>query len=298
MGGPRAIRQQPEDVTDIVLDNWNPDQLDLADLGVVAAAIVIALVVGWLIRRFAHRAAARAEGVRRTAIELTGQLSSYAVIVLGVVVALEALGLSFGPVLVILAGVVLIVTLAVRPLVQNLGGGLMLQVRSSFRIGDLVETCGVTGTVEDINARAVVIVQSDGRRAHIPNTEVIASIITNLSALGGRRSSLTVGVGNATDIDRVTASLRQALDRVDVLRPDPAPEVTVAELGDNGVELELRFWHGPWLSDETTARDAAARAAKSVLDRLDVRRPYGELDVFTAPQNRSDPAVPADHPVR
>ena len=57
---------------------------------------------------------------------------------------------------------------------------------------------------------------------------------------------------------------------------DPAPSVRARDFGSGTYELELRWWHGPRLSEESQAQDQVVRSVKRQLDAAGIAMPSPE----------------------
>ena len=87
--------------------------------------------------------------------------------------AVSLLGVEVGWFALVVASGLIVFVLMVRPLVENLAAGLLLQSRPSFGIGDQIETNGYRGDVISITARSTIIQTRDWKRIHIPNQDVL-----------------------------------------------------------------------------------------------------------------------------
>jgi small conductance mechanosensitive channel len=94
--------------------------------------------------------------------------------------------------------------------------GVLIIVFRPFRVGDLVEVGGATGTVQDIQIFTTVLHTADNLRVVVPNDLITKGKITNYSANDIRRIDLTVGVAYTHGLEHV----RQIL--TDILVKDPA----------------------------------------------------------------------------
>jgi small-conductance mechanosensitive channel len=252
------------------VDRWSAGQIGLVDLAVAAGVAVLAMLATWLVRRVARRYGRRREGVARSAVEAAGQCIAIAILLFASAVVLEILGFGLGPVVVLVLLVVFTV-LFLRPIITNLSGGLLLQVRGAFNLGDEIETHGIVGTVEEITSRSVIMHTPDGRRVHIQNTDVLGNTLVNYTTVGRRRSchriALRPGVGaGAAEIVRrapaVVAVVEGVLDA-------PVPDARLMEFEGATIVVAVRFWHGPRLDDGAEVRDRVGWALLDFLDDLD-----------------------------
>ncbi len=125
----------------------------------------------------------------------------------------------------------------------------------------------------------------------MPNAEVIASPIINLSHRYSRMSESAIDVAYGTDLEHAmtvaAGSLRGAGD--DQIRPEPAAEVIGFE--DSSVPIRLRFWHRSDQLSEWTAIDEAARAVYAAFGEAGIQIPFPQRTLWWG-----DPP-PGDTPV-
>ncbi|MGI9646683.1 MAG: mechanosensitive ion channel family protein, partial [Ilumatobacteraceae bacterium] len=210
----------------------------------------IALVAGFVLASITKRALRRffrnVEGLPEDTGNIIARLTGYVIVLIGLMVALEILGFSWGPLGGLLLLVLIVVVLAAKPLLEDLGAGLTLQVRRPFVIGDLVEVDDeVQGVVAEINARTVVVTTIDGRKVLLPSRSVLQSPIVNLTVEDHRMTEFEVGVAYGTDLDRACAVAVDAMEAADLVLADPRPEALVEEFGDSSIGVSCRFWHAP-----------------------------------------------------
>ncbi|TFH13456.1 MAG: mechanosensitive ion channel [Acidimicrobiales bacterium] len=93
----------------------------------------------------------------------------YVIVLVGLTYALGGLGARIGPLLGALGLGGLVLALALQGPVENFFGGLILQSRRPFTVGDTVVLGDQTGVVKDVDSRAVVLVEALGRVARIRN---------------------------------------------------------------------------------------------------------------------------------
>jgi small-conductance mechanosensitive channel len=257
-----------------------PDLSETLDLSsvtvgslVLAAVILIvaALVARWLRRRI-RRQLGQQEGISEYLPDLLGRVAGWTVMIVGVVFALTAIGVDMSGVVLLVALLVVVVVLAGKGILENFAAGVLLQIRGPFRIGDRVGTEDYTGTVREINARAVVIETGDRRTVHVPNVDVLDGPIVNYTEIPDRRSEIGVGVAYDSDMRTARALMVDAAAGVDGVYDDPPPRAFVDEFGDSAVDLIVHFWHED--GERFDVRGRVAEAVKSALDGAGIDMPY------------------------
>lgn len=236
--------------------------------GLVLAAIVLAVVGKRITQKLVS---ARADDL---VARLLGRLVALAIAAVGFVYALNQVGVSIAPLLGILGLLGLALAFAFQEILENFIAGILMSLRRPITAGDQVTTAGHSGTVEDINLRAVELKTYSGERVYIPNAMVWKDVIVNHTELGPRRTTLDVGVDYDADLDTATASILDAVGRVSGVLDDPGPEAFVHGFGGSSIDIAIRFWHEPQKAVEWQVRDAVAKEVKKALDEVGIGIPF------------------------
>ena len=233
----------------------------------VAAAILI-LLLAWpvaaLLGRLARRIARRIPTTPEYVPELVGQAVRWLVVLIALAWAVSLLGVQIGWFALVVAIVAIVFILMVRPLVENLAAGLLLQSRPSFGIGDQIETNGYRGDVIAITARSTIIQTRDWKRIHVPNQDVLDNSLDVYTAFERRRSSLDLTIDFGVDPDDAEEVVVNALTEVDGVLDDPGPYVLARGFGD-GTILQVRWWHESDLRSQSRTLDGVVRAIRRAL---------------------------------
>jgi small-conductance mechanosensitive channel len=174
---------------------------------------------------------------------ITARFIGYLLVLVGLIYALNTLGVRVGPLLGALGLGGLVLALALQKVVENFVGALILQTRRPFTVGETVMLDDQTGIVTDIDSRTTVLRGLDGTMIRIPNGSVLASTIINLTRSPARRSQLQVGVAYDTNLDRATETLNAAVTRVRRVLKDPPPLVVLHEFGTSSIDFTIYYWH-------------------------------------------------------
>jgi small-conductance mechanosensitive channel len=242
-------------------------------------ALVVGIILSRLARRLARRSGQRAN-LPRNVIDLIGTVTMWSVVTLSVLFALAFIGLTVP--LLWLAILLLVVLFAIggRALFTSFGAGILLQSRAPFDPGDLVLLLGEQGVVVEINSRVVIIDTVDGRRAFLPNAQVIASPIINLSYRDTRMSQLLVDVAYGTDLEHAATAAVGSLEGLGTISTEPEPIAEVMGFEDSSVRIRVRFWHPSDQLSEWTAVDEAARAVYSTFRDEGIQIPFPQRTLW------------------
>lgn len=131
---------------------------------------------------------------------------------------------------------------AFKDLATNFMAGIMMTIRKPFRVGDVIEAKGpdITGKVEKIDLREVLVRKFDGELAIIPNKEVYENTIIS-RAVPERRVSVEVGVSYGDDLEAAMEALKTALEGIEP-RANRGVEVFYKEFGGSSINLDCRVW--------------------------------------------------------
>ena len=243
----------------VALDKWSIGQIGWPDVWLAIAVFAFAILLAYLVRRLIKRSTRSLDGSAAATIAVLGQIVSVGIYLFAIAIVLEVLGFTLGPVLII-ALLVVVLLIVLRPVVQNLSSGLLLQLRGQCRPGDVVAIDGEVGTVEEVNTRAVILATADGRTVVLPNDKVITDKLINYSRLGRRRSHITIMLPGDTDLDLMTERVLEVLEGLPGVLGDPAPAVRVTGFGGTQIWADVQFWFSPEIGAEMTARDQVGRA--------------------------------------
>lgn len=214
------------------------------DVGLKLAAAVLVFYIGVQLARWVVRAMGRA--MTRTHVEPTSLQFISRVIYIGllIVLLLAVLQIFFGiapnSFLAILGAAGLAIGLALKDSLSNVAAGVMLVTLKPFRVGDIVEIGGSSGTVESVSIFQTRLRGADNQTIVLPNNLITSAPIVNLTPDTRRRIELVIGIGYEDDIDaarRVVIEIMQADRRI---LDSPAPDVRVYELADTAVRLGVR----------------------------------------------------------
>jgi small-conductance mechanosensitive channel len=151
------------------------------------------------------------------------------VLVVGLLVLLDALGVEITPILTALGVGGLAVALALQDTLSNLFAGVHLLADKPIRVGDYVKIAdAVEGYVVDVGWRSTRVRMLQNNVVIVPNKRVAESIITNYDMPERRMALLVpVSVGYDCDPERVERVLvdeaRRAAGEVPGLLADPPP---------------------------------------------------------------------------
>ena len=235
-------------------------------LALLIVGVVMYFVVGSALRR--SRSRLKQNVIPGETLDVGIKLVQILALVLFVGWSLAALGASVRWLTVVVIAVLVIGFLVAKPVVESLATSVIVATRTAFTVGDQIEVDGVVGEIERVANRSTVLRTRDGKRVHIPNSELIDKTVTVYTAYEERRSSIDVNVALDTDLDVVDTIVYDTLATVGSV--NRVGSIRVRSFSE-GVSLSIQIWHGPRLPDGSNATDAAIRHLKVAFEQAGIR---------------------------
>lgn len=261
--------------------------LELNLSGLLAA--IVALLLVWTLSRliqkgFSRYADSHGEELRPT-IYTVSRLAKYAMIVIGVLMALGLMGIPLTQFAVLAGAIGVGLGFGMQAIFSNFVSGLILLFDRSMKIGDFVELeSGVHGEVRDIGIRATRVVTNDNIDILVPNSEFVTGRVVNWTmGDGSSRIRVPFGVDYDTDKNLVkTAALDAAAQVPFTLTLDGArkPEVWLVEFAESSINFELVVWLTPQATKlPEEAKAAYTWALDDALHKYGVAIPFPTTDL-------------------
>lgn len=132
--------------------------------------------------------------------------------------------------------------LGAQSVVRDFLSGIFIVSENQYRVGDIIEIDGATGTVEQITARATVIRDVDGNVHHFPNG-IVQHVINKTMGYSMARFSITVHPSHDLDkiieiINTTGKKLADATKWKDKILEPPAFS-SISEFTTDGVALTI-----------------------------------------------------------
>lgn len=213
----------------------------IAGAPTVAAACVAFLVFyvpASLLRAFGAQALRRSSAAPE-AVELVLTIARYALIALGTVEALGALGLRVGGVLAGLGIIGIALGFAAQDMLTNVIAGFTILWDRPLRVGDWVRIGEHEGRVKQITLRSTRIETRDDGILVLPNREVTSGRVYNFSLRHLTRVRVPVDVAYDADVELARRLMLGALPVHEAISSRPEPAVATTSFGERGIRLEL-----------------------------------------------------------
>ena len=180
----------------------------------------------------------------RNLVSIGSKIWQGAVVSLGVIAILDALGF---PVTTALAGIGiggLAIAFGAQKTIENLFGSLALAVDQPFRIGDFVKVQDFVGTVEDIGLRSTRFRTLDRTVVSIPNGKLAEERLESFEVRDRMRFATTVGLTygtTRTQMEHVLGGFERVLRGHPLIWPDSVT-VKFLQFAESSLDIEIMAW--------------------------------------------------------
>ena len=257
--------------------------VDLGTKTITGASVGLALlilVVFWLVAKggralFIHALLPRARTDPNLARSV-GDFLQFAILVVGVWVAVLVLGWNASNLTLVISALTVGIGFGLQDVIKNLMGGLILLGEGHVVPDQAYEISDESGVVERIGLRSTVLRTWDGSRVILPNSDLIANKVRDLS--GQRRIRVQVGVSTEADVRLAEQLLLETAAAHPNVVAEPAPAVIFDGFGESTHDLSLYAWVG----DRSVLLTTKTELYYAVIDTLakhGVEMPYRQLDV-------------------
>ncbi len=212
-------------------------------------------------------------------IAVAQKLAHYLIMIVGIGIALEALGVDLGALFAAGAVFAIGVGFALQGLAQNFVSGVILMIERSITPGDIINSEGDILRVKRMGIRSTTAVNRDGEDVLLPNTMLVQNKVRNLTLdENWNRVSVSVGVAYESDLRAVKKALDSVANRLHAARAPHKPSVLLTEFAESSVNFSVLVWTGePWGIPKL--RSDLHFAIWDALDDVDVTIAYPQIDV-------------------
>ncbi|NND77884.1 MAG: mechanosensitive ion channel family protein [Flavobacteriales bacterium] len=268
----------------------------LVDHGVKVVLIVIgAIILNIVLRKVMERAIriaiipgkddSRDSEVKRedTLIKIFLGILRISIILIASLMVLAEMGLMIAPIIAGAGIVGLAVGFGGQYLIRDIISGFFIIIENQYRVGDVVNFDGTSGTVEDISIRMTTLRDLDGTIHHVPHGEI--KKVANLSKHFAR-VNLDIGVAYDSDMEKVMQVVNETGN---ALAADPewkdriisAPQfLRVNKFDDSAIIIKVLGETQP--SDQWAVSGEFRRRIKVAFDKAGIEFPFPQVVVHQA----------------
>jgi small-conductance mechanosensitive channel len=170
-------------------------------------------------------------------------LTYYAILFLGLLVALAIAGFHIGELAIVFGALSVGIGFGLQDVVKNFVSGLILMFERPIRPGDTVDVADVSGTVREIGMRATILTTVDGADVVVPNGMLLADKLTNWTLRStSRRITVSVVAVHGDDPQKTIELLVRLATKVEGIASAPPPVAILTALTAGALEFNLMAW--------------------------------------------------------
>jgi small-conductance mechanosensitive channel len=217
--------------------------LSLGDVVVFLVTVGAAFVLSGLIRFGLEEDVYPRLRVGRGLPSVLSTLLHFAILFVGFLVALAALGLDLTKVTILAGAFGVGIGFGLQGVVNNFVSGLILLVERRIDVGDAVQIGDVAGQVQQMGMRACTIRTWEGAEVIVPNATLVSDKVANWTLSDRlRRIDVAVGVAYGTQPEKVMEVLLGVARAHKQVLLEPAPIALFLGFGESSLRFELRVW--------------------------------------------------------
>jgi small conductance mechanosensitive channel len=205
-------------------------------------AVVVMLLGRWLAQFARARMVVVLQQTKLTDSlkQLSVRLTYWLVLLAAFLLALAVAGVPTTALITTAGVVIIILGIALQESLSDFASAIIFSLFPSFKVGDLIETNGVLGRVQEAQLFSTVLLRADNKVITIPNSNIRKNNLINHTQLPVLRVDMEVLISYESDLAKAKRVLQDLLAADERVLADPPPMLIVLELEDNGVKLGVR----------------------------------------------------------
>ena len=250
------------------------------DLGFKLLVFILILIIGFRIVKVLLKIIKRGRGFNKLERSVQTFILSFISISLKClvfIIGLSYLGVPMTSLVTLLGTASLAIGLAMQGGLTNMVGGLLILVFKPFKVGDWIESDGISGSVEEIGIFYTVLKTLDCTKVVLPNGNLTNANIKNFSSHHKRKLCVDFSVSYKSDIDKVKQVLNEVINSEDMILKDEEIFVRLTNHSDSALIFTVRVWTKN--SDYWSVKFNLLENVKKEFDKNDIEIPFTQLDV-------------------
>jgi small-conductance mechanosensitive channel len=253
--------------------------LTLGSILLFAISVYVAFWIARTLRTILQDEVLGRMSLPRGVANSVSSLTYYAVILLGLLVALIAAGFQVSQLAIVVGALSVGIGFGLQNVVNNFVSGLILMFERPIQPGDVVEITGTSGTVREIGMRATTLTTGEGADVVVPNGTLLSEKLVNWTLSDtNRRLDVDVGVAYGSDPKQVLELLKNAALSTPGVAAQPEPVVMLMRFGPNSLDFGIRAWTTQF-ADWGIIRSNIAVRVHDALKEAGIKIPFPQQDV-------------------
>lgn len=188
-----------------VLWNWVAPYLP------AVVIVVLTIIFAWAVTLIAGRL------MRQSTPQMAGAARRLAAVVIGLIgvtLALQALGVSPDILLLVIALLGVTILVALREPLGNYGSKYFSDIYTPFKVGDTIKVQGYSGKVIEINAMTTILLSDEEQLVSVPNASMIRDVVVNTSPQAWKEVVVPISISGNVDLPAFESALLKSLSKL------------------------------------------------------------------------------------
>lgn len=210
----------------------------------ILTAIVVFLIGRWIVKKLNRIVLSIMEKkqVEASLFSFTKSLVSITLNFILIIVIIGVLGIETSSFIALFASAGVAIGMALSGTLQNFAGGIMILIFKPFKVGDVLEAQGQTGTVKEIQIFNTIISTPDNKIIIIPNGGLSTGIMKNYSKEPTRRVDWEFGIAYGDSYEKAKAVIERLLKADSRILSSPTYFIALNSLEESSVNIVVRAW--------------------------------------------------------
>ncbi len=183
-------------------------------------------------------------GVLRTGVPLVTthvqQIVQMIIWIIGILLALEHLGLRLDLLLVLLGLIGLGILIAMKDMLENVASKYFSDVYVPYKVGDNIKVENYSGKVIEINPISTILLTEGQELISIPNALFLRKIVVNISPLAWKEIIIPIVIGKEINLPEFESEVFKSCNKLKMYFDERFPPIlSVRRRDDKSIELAL-----------------------------------------------------------
>lgn len=261
--------------------SFNNNSFTLAKILILVLSFVVLFYVSNKIKSLLAKRLLKRRNFSEASKQTIAILSRYFVLVLGLIIILNQIGIDLNSLAVIFGALGVGIGFGLQNVINNFVSGIIILFERPVQVGDRIEVADVEGNVLEINLRSTTVRTNDNVNIIVPNSEFISKNVVNWSHNDKKvRRRIEVGVSYQEDPEKIKNLLLEVAKGHDEVLDSPEPDVLFKGFGESSLDFELRVWTEALASKPGLLTSNINFSIAKIFEKNDIKVPYPQRDLY------------------
>lgn len=260
--------------------NTGEQGLTIKPLLITIGVVMLVVLVLRAFRRIVMKRIVRRSGANLGPINSVLILSSYVIIIVTVITAVQWSGLHLGSIAVIFGALSVGIGFGLQNIVNNFVSGVVILLERPIKLGDRIVVDGIEGNIVDIAIRASTLRTNEGVSVIVPNSYFIGSTVINRSLdYETVRMKVYINVAFDSNPRLVESVLLAVAHSIDGIHKEPPPIVIFESYGESALRFYLWVWTSEYAHTPDSLQSAVNYGISTAFPEAGIHVPFPQMDV-------------------